>query len=388
MLTVDLVAELASPSSLLLNNFVNPESIVDNDQELLAAVKSKLQFEIGLEDPELGLVRVARRALADALVYQDANERDIFSIKEILIQNWPYDLTPKVTVHGYRRDRPPVLHFLWRFPQPDQIDYLNDGILDAAYSFLLEIVRESLKPFCDEKLIWANWVTSDKSSHEMVEEEKRQAEKYMVIDFWDPDEVYFEIGGLVSDSPTVSDCVEVYSHITYQMYNQFKNVFRYLKDMQPTKEYLEYREVSLEKNREIKVFVSYSGKYKTITKKILANLSNEKIQFWFDEHEIELGDNINLKIEQGIKESQGLLFFVSPDITDKFYPRAELSLAKEEEQRKSYFIIPVLLDEADQLHVPLELSGRKYLNVLHKNKRINRKSIEHLRRVLMNRSDR
>jgi small GTP-binding protein len=59
------------------------------------------------------------------------------------------------------------------------------------------------------------------------------------------------------------------------------------------------------------VFLSYSSRDKDIVRDVAGRLKTDGVQVWFDEWEIWPGDSIPSKIEDGLKQSHILLFFMS-----------------------------------------------------------------------------
>jgi hypothetical protein len=52
------------------------------------------------------------------------------------------------------------------------------------------------------------------------------------------------------------------------------------------------------------VFISHSAKDKPVARELAERLKRDGLRVWFDEWEIQPGDLISLKIEQGLEQSR------------------------------------------------------------------------------------
>lgn len=59
------------------------------------------------------------------------------------------------------------------------------------------------------------------------------------------------------------------------------------------------------------VFLSHSSKDKAVVRKLAERLKADGVRLWFDEWEIQIGDSILSKIEQGLEESRILILAMS-----------------------------------------------------------------------------
>jgi hypothetical protein len=81
---------------------------------------------------------------------------------------------------------------------------------------------------------------------------------------------------------------------------------------------------------------------------------------WFDKWEIQVGDSITQKIENGIRENEYLGIVLSPEALKSEWVKSELGAALSKQiNNKKITVLPILYRKCD---IPLLLSDRKYAN--------------------------
>ena len=108
-----------------------------------------------------------------------------------------------------------------------------------------------------------------------------------------------------------------------------------------------------------KVFISYSSADGDVVKGIAQQLVFRGIEVWYDRWEINVGDSIVQKINDGIGSADYLLVALSTDSVKSHWVQEELSAAIALLAQKGSFILPVLLDDCK---VPPLLAHRRYAN--------------------------
>lgn len=101
-------------------------------------------------------------------------------------------------------------------------------------------------------------------------------------------------------------------------------------------------------------------------------LARRGISFWLDEAEIDWGDSITRKINEGLSLSRYVVVFLSPDFMGRNWAEAELAAALNRENSEGETVVlPVIIGEARQvlaryplLRDKLYLDGRKGPNFL------------------------
>lgn len=106
------------------------------------------------------------------------------------------------------------------------------------------------------------------------------------------------------------------------------------------------------------IFLSHSSVDKPLVEEIAFELITEGIDVWLDKWEIENGDLLNQKINEGIKDSSFVILFLSPDSLKSPWVQRELeeTLTKEGNEKKKYLLLVKLRDcELDE-----NISNRLY----------------------------
>jgi len=106
------------------------------------------------------------------------------------------------------------------------------------------------------------------------------------------------------------------------------------------------------------IFLSHTSVDKPFVEKLAQSLKKVGINVWFDKWEINVGDSITWKIEEGIRENEFLGIVLSQEAIQSEWVKAELSAAwVKQMQRKKVIILPILYRNCD---IPLFLADRKY----------------------------
>lgn len=100
--------------------------------------------------------------------------------------------------------------------------------------------------------------------------------------------------------------------------------------------------------RKSKVFISHTKDDKDFARRLANDIESFGIPVWFDEREIQLGDSILERIEQGIIESKWMIVILSPQSIKSEWVNRELrsGLSKEIGDQK-VFVLPVLYKEIE-----------------------------------------
>jgi CheY-like chemotaxis protein len=105
------------------------------------------------------------------------------------------------------------------------------------------------------------------------------------------------------------------------------------------------------------VLISHSAKDKNVAAKLADDLRVKGLEVWYDNDEINVGDTILEKIEQGAK-SDCMIIILSPDSLDSWIVKQELVIFLNEENRRGCsLVIPVLYKDCQ---IPPLLEGRRY----------------------------
>jgi hypothetical protein len=107
-----------------------------------------------------------------------------------------------------------------------------------------------------------------------------------------------------------------------------------------------------------KVFISYSHADREFAEKLAHDLVQSRINVWWDEWEIKVGDSLIQKIERGITSTSYLVIVLSTASVESAWVQEELraALTRQLSERKT-IALPVLLNDCD---IPLFLRDKKY----------------------------
>ena len=96
------------------------------------------------------------------------------------------------------------------------------------------------------------------------------------------------------------------------------------------------------------VFLSHSSKDKVVVRELAAKLKADGVRVWFDEWEIQFGDSILSKIEQGLEESRILILAMSANAFGSDWVSLERGTAMfRDPQNKQRRFIPLRLDDSE-----------------------------------------
>ena len=109
-----------------------------------------------------------------------------------------------------------------------------------------------------------------------------------------------------------------------------------------------------------RVFVSHSSKDKPFVETLVEQLEQAGVETWFDAQELRPGDSIVSGIEDGLSDSDYVIFVASKNSVTSPWVKAELNAAFIREiDGKGARIIPIRLDDSD---LPPLLADRIYID--------------------------
>lgn len=107
-----------------------------------------------------------------------------------------------------------------------------------------------------------------------------------------------------------------------------------------------------------RVFISYSYKDKPFVEWLVAALSQEGISVWYDQQEIQVGDSLQSKIEEGLRASTFIIVVLSKSSLESKWIRFELNSALLYSAQKSGIkILPVLIEKVE---IPFDIASYRY----------------------------
>ncbi len=105
-----------------------------------------------------------------------------------------------------------------------------------------------------------------------------------------------------------------------------------------------------------KVFISYNHSSKVIVKDIVEKLRTEKINVWFDETDIDYGDELSKRMQQGILESSVVFCFISKLYIQSPNCRLEFFYAHTLKKKCIYLVLEKI-DATDVNGIEMYLNG-------------------------------
>jgi len=119
----------------------------------------------------------------------------------------------------------------------------------------------------------------------------------------------------------------------------------------------ENRAVTFQNKTLLKIFISHSAKDKALADRLANDLRAAGLKVWYDSDEINVGDSILEKIEQGA-QSDLMIIILSPEAVASWMVKQELGMFLNEERKRGYsLILPVLYRDCQ---IPPLLEGRRY----------------------------
>lgn len=107
-----------------------------------------------------------------------------------------------------------------------------------------------------------------------------------------------------------------------------------------------------------KIFISYSYQDKDFVEWLKSNLSGLGLEFWHDQEEINIGDNIKEKVKEGIELSTAFILVLSSSSINSDWVKYEMNSALLLNAiKKGITILPIKIDDSK---VPSDLSGYLY----------------------------
>jgi len=109
------------------------------------------------------------------------------------------------------------------------------------------------------------------------------------------------------------------------------------------------------------VFLSHSSKDKARARSIAERLRREGLKVWFDDWIVRAGDDIQLKLEEGLGSSRFLVFLMSPNSLKADWPTLERrSRQFQDPLNRERRFLPVLLEDCS---LPATLEGLRSIDL-------------------------
>jgi formylglycine-generating enzyme required for sulfatase activity len=107
-----------------------------------------------------------------------------------------------------------------------------------------------------------------------------------------------------------------------------------------------------------RIFISYSSKDKDAVLRLAEDLKRAGVEVWLDQYEIQVGDRITQKIQEGLKAARYLTLWLTREAVESGWVQNEWQSRFSAEIRSGQkVILPLLADDCD---IPALLADRKY----------------------------
>ena len=113
--------------------------------------------------------------------------------------------------------------------------------------------------------------------------------------------------------------------------------------------------------KEKQIFISHSSKDKTEVERILPYLNAQNLPVWFDKYNISVGDMITESVQQGIEESNMVIFWVTENFLNSKWCKIEMSAYIKRLIEEEIRMIIVLDDAVDIERLPLFVRDIKHI---------------------------
>lgn len=116
--------------------------------------------------------------------------------------------------------------------------------------------------------------------------------------------------------------------------------------------------------KESTVFISHTSCNKKEIRELIPFLNSTNLPVWYDEISIDFGDSISQKIQEGIRDSGAVIFWVTEDFLKSNWCKLEMdSFLMRYASNRDVRIITVIHSDVDEKQLPVFIKNLKYLKV-------------------------
>jgi TIR domain-containing protein len=105
--------------------------------------------------------------------------------------------------------------------------------------------------------------------------------------------------------------------------------------------------LDIDRLRQYDAFMSYFSGDADFAKRVQSDLHLRGLRLWRDEHEIEIGDSLSQRIEEGLKKSYSMIIVLSPEALSRPWVNEELRAGYARRLAEKFKIFPVLHKECE-----------------------------------------
>ena len=113
--------------------------------------------------------------------------------------------------------------------------------------------------------------------------------------------------------------------------------------------------------KEKQIFISHSSKDKNSVEKLIPYLIGAGLPVWFDKYSIHVGDSIVDKVQEGLEESQGIIFWITENFLASNWCKYEMRAFIKKLIEEDALIISILDNDINAAQLPIFLRDIKYM---------------------------
>lgn len=114
--------------------------------------------------------------------------------------------------------------------------------------------------------------------------------------------------------------------------------------------------------KKLPVFISHTSKNKPFVEDLIAYLNAANLPVWYDDINIDFGDSIVNKVQEGIKDSGAVIFWITNDFLKSNWCQIEMeSFLARLAGKNDVLILTIVFEDVNIDELPLFIVGRKFL---------------------------
>ncbi|MFB7817074.1 toll/interleukin-1 receptor domain-containing protein [Paenibacillus chitinolyticus] len=154
---------------------------------------------------------------------------------------------------------------------------------------------------------------------------------------------------------------------------QFSSIFQY-KEKKDVANLISMRPLG----KKIPVFISHTSRNKRIIEDLIPFLNAANLPIWYDDINIDYGESIVRKVQEGIKDSGAVIFWITKEFLKSSWCQIEMeSFLTRLAGKNDILILAVVHEDIEIEDLPVFIAGRKFLKVSETD------TVEHVARKLI-----
>ena len=138
---------------------------------------------------------------------------------------------------------------------------------------------------------------------------------------------------------------------------RFKNLFYFPEKLELMREGYVLTPIGKPKT----IFISHSSTNKQDIEALIPYLNSQNLPIWYDKVNIDYGDNITNKIQEGIDNSEAVIFWITNEFLESKWCKTEMSAFITKNIENETLIISILDSNIKRENLPMFLRNIKYI---------------------------